>query len=155
MSRSLVTSLRVALALLAVGTLVVQVAVVVSTAVALASGHPAFPGVLHSAAAVLAVGCAQACLVAIWALLSMVARDAIFDERAFRWVPVIGGAGLAGALVVGAVCAHVGELDDAPGLILVGGAIGIGGIAFALLMTVMLGLLRNATTLRRELEQVV
>jgi hypothetical protein len=33
--------------------------------------------------------------------------------------------------------------------------VGIGGVAFALLMVVMRGLLRNATVLRRELDEVV
>jgi hypothetical protein len=50
---------------------------------------------------------------------------------------------------------HVGEIDDAPGLVLIGGGVAIGGAAFALLMVVMRGLLRSATMLRRELEEVV
>lgn len=154
MSRSVIVSLRAALVLVSAGTLTALIAIVVATTVSLGDG-PAFPGVLHSAAAVGALVCLQVCLVAIWALLSMVRRDAIFDERAFRWVPVIAVAGMLAAFAVGAVCMHVGELDDAPGLVLIGGGIGVIGIAFALLMTVMLGLLRNATQLRRELEQVV
>jgi hypothetical protein len=85
----------------------------------------------------------------------MVRRGAIFDERAFRWVDVITVAGLVAAVLVAALCAHVGEIDDAPGLVLIGGGIGIGGVAFALLMVVMRGLLRSATVLRRELDEVV
>lgn len=155
MRPAVITALRAALVVLAAGTLGVQVVLVVVTAMSVAGGHPALPGVVHTAVAVAAIGCVQVGLVAIWVLLSMVRRDAIFDERAFRWVPVLAVSGLLAAFLVAGLCAHVGELDDAPGLILVGGGIGVAGIAFALLMTVMLGLLRNATRLRRELEQVV
>jgi hypothetical protein len=40
-------------------------------------------------------------------------------------------------------------------MVLVGFAFATAGVGFALLMTVMLGLLRTATGLRTELEQVV
>jgi hypothetical protein len=149
------TALRAALVVLAAGALGLQVVLVVATVMSVSGGHPPFPAVFHTAAAVAALACVEAAFLAIWVLLSMVRRDAIFDERAFRWVPVIGVAGLLASVLVGALCAHLGELDDAPGLVLVGGGIGLAGIAFALLMTVMLGLLRSATRLRRELEQVV
>lgn len=155
MSPAVTTALRVALVVLAAGAIGAQVVIVVATAMSVAGGHPPYPALLHSGAAVAALACIEVAFVAIWVLLSMVRRDAIFDERAFRWVPVLAGAGLLAAFLVGAVCAHVGELDDAPGLVLIGGGIGLAGIAFALLMTVMLGLLRSATRLRRELEQVV
>ena len=59
------------------------------------------------------------------------------------------------AILAAAVCAHAGEVDAAPGLILVGGGVVLAGAAFALLMVVMRSLLRNATTLRRELDEVV
>lgn len=149
------TALRVALVVLATGTLGAQIVIVVVTGMSVAGGHPPLPDAVYAGAAVATIGCVQVFLVAIWALLSMVRRDAIFDERAFRWVPVLAGSGLLAAFIVAAVCAHIGELDDAPGLILISGGIAVAGIAFALLMTVMLGLLRNATRLRRELEQVV
>lgn len=74
-----------------------------------------------------AIGGVEVALVALWVLLSMVRRSAIFDERAFRWVDVISGAGLVAALLVAALCAHAGEIDDAPGLILIGGGVAIGG----------------------------
>lgn len=150
-----VSALRAALAVIALGSLFAQAVIVVVFGDAMLRGITDPLDLLHAAAALVVLGCLQVALVAIWALLSMVRREAIFDERAFRWVPVLAGAGLVAALVVGAVCAQVGELDDAPGLILLGAGIWIAGIAFALLMTVMLGLLRKATALRRELEQVV
>ena len=70
-----------------------------------------------------------------------------------RWVDVIAGGGLAAALLLGALCVHAGQADDAPGL----GGIGIGpaGVAFVLLMVVMKGLLATATWLRHEIDEVV
>ena len=86
----------------------------------------------------------------------MVRRGAIFDDqRAFRWVGVISVAGFVAALLVAVVCMHAGELDDAPGPILIGFGIVMAGAAFALLMIVMRGLLRSAMSFRRELEQVI
>jgi hypothetical protein len=99
--------------------------------------------------------CVEVVLASRWVLLSMVRRGAIFDERAFRWVGVISVAGLVAAVIVAARCVHVGEIDDAPGLVLIGGSVAIGGAAFALLMVVMRGLSRSATMLRRELDEVV
>lgn len=155
MSPALIQALRVALLLTGLGTLTTQVILAATARKASLAGAAPVPGLLHVIVVVLAIGCVQVGLVATWALLSKVRRDAIFDERAFRWVPVLALSGLAAGILTGAVCAHVGELDDAPGLILIGAGLGVAGIAFALLMTVMLGLLRNATALRHELEQVV
>jgi hypothetical protein len=94
-------------------------------------------------------------LLALSVLLSMVRHGAIFDERASRWVGVIAAAGLVAAVLVAALCVHAGEIDDAHGVVLIGGGIGAAGVVFALLMVVMHGLLRTATVFRRELEEVV
>lgn len=155
MNRHTIAALRGLLVLLAAGSLAVQVVITVVAVLEVSGGGRPLPGVAYVVVAVLAIGCVQVGLFAIWVLLAMVRRDAIFDERAFRWVPVVGVAGLVAAVLIGAVCMHAGEFDDAPGLILIGGGIVLAGVAFALLMTVMLGLLRSATVLRRELEQVV
>ncbi len=154
MSQLLIRTLRALLVLLALGALGAQTVIVFVVAT-----HPetdlADRAVAYSVLGVAAIACGEVALVAIWVLLSMVRRGAIFDERAFRWVDVITVAGLVAAVLVAALCAHVGEIDDAPGLVLIGGGIGIGGVAFALLMVVMRGLLRSATVLRRELDEVV
>jgi hypothetical protein len=154
MSPLVIRTLRVLLAVLALGALGAQVVIVV-----LVATHPETDltdrAVSYALLGVAAIACAQAALVALWVLLSMVRRGAIFDERAFRWVDVITGAGFVTALLVAALCAHVGELDDAPGLILIGGGVAVAGAAFALLMIVMRGLLRSATGFRRELDGVV
>jgi hypothetical protein len=154
MSPLVIRTLRVLLAVLALGALGAQVVIVV-----LVATHPETDltdrAVAYALLGVAAITCVQAALVALWVLLSMVRRGAIFDERAFRWVDVITGAGFVTALLVAALCAHVGELDDAPGLILIGGGVAVAGAAFALLMIVMRGLLRSATGFRRELDGVV
>jgi hypothetical protein len=154
MSDLVIRALRVLLVLLALGALGAQVVIVLVVAT-----HPeadlADRAVAYSMLGVGAIACVEVLLVALWVLLSMVRSGGIFDERAFRWVDVITVAGLLAAVLVAALCAHVGEIDDAPGLILIGGAIGIGGVTFALLMLVMRGLLRTATVFRRELDEVV
>jgi hypothetical protein len=154
MSHLVIRALRVLLILIALGALGVQVLLVV-----LVATHPeadmADPAVLYVILGVGAIACVEVALVAIWVLLAMVRRGAIFDERAFRWVDVITVAGPVAAVLVAVLCAHAGELDDAPGLILIGGGVVVAGAAFALLMVVMRGLLRSATVLRRELDEVV
>ncbi|WP_219414949.1 DUF2975 domain-containing protein [Pseudonocardia nigra] len=154
MSQLVIRALRVLLILIALGALGAQTVIVFVVAT-----HPesdlADRAVAYAALGVAAIACVEVALVALWVLLSMVRRDAIFDERAFRWVDVITVAGLVAAVVVAGLCAHVGEIDDAPGLVLIGGGVAIGGAAFALLMVVMRGLLRSATVFRRELDEVV
>jgi hypothetical protein len=103
--------------------------------------------------------CFQVVLVAIWLLLSMVRRGAIFSRRAFRWVDVIIAAGVvATALLLGFAALVYLEIEpplDAPGLVLIALGAVVGGGAFVLLMVVMRGLLRSATSLQSELAEVV
>ncbi len=155
MSQLVILALRGLLILLALGTLAGQIVIVLVIATQTAESEVAVRGVFYAVLGIAPIACVQVALVALWVLLSMVRRGAIFDERAFRWVDVISVAGLVAAVLVAAVCAHVGEIDDAPGLILIGMGVAMGGAAFALLMLVMRGLLRSATVLRRELDEVV
>lgn len=155
MSRLVIVALRVLLILIALGALGGQIVIIVLITTHLAGPEVLVLAVAYSVLGVAAIACVEVGLVALWVLLSMVRRGAIFDERAFRWVDVISVAGLVAAVLVAALCAHAGEIDDAPGLVLIGLGVGIGGVAFALLMVVMRGLLRNATVLRHELDEVV
>lgn len=151
----MILALRGVLALMGLGARALQVLLIVFFASNASEADLSDPGVLYVALGMAALICLEVALLAVWVLLGMVRRDAIFDERAFGWVSVITVAGLVAALLVAVFCAHFGELDDAPGLILIGGGIGLAGIAFALLMIVMRGLLRKAIVLRRELDEVV
>ena len=155
MSRLVILALRVLLILIALGVLGGQIVIIFVIATNTAESEMASLAVPYSVLGIAAIACVEVGLVALWVLLSMVRRGAIFNERAFRWVDVISVAGLVAAVLVAALCVHAGEIDDAPGLILVGGGVAIGGAAFALLMVVMHGLLRSATVLRRELDEVV
>ncbi len=154
MNRLVILALRALLVLIGLGAVGAQVVIVVVVAT-----HPEVDptdrAVAYAALGVAAIACVQVVLVALWVLLSRVRRGAIFDKRAFRWVDVVTVAGFVAALLVAALCAHVGELDDAPGLVLIGGGVATAGAAFALLMVVMRGLLRTATGLRLELDEVV
>lgn len=102
-------------------------------------------------------GCAQIVLLAVWVLLGKIGRGAIFSDRAFRWVDAIIGAGaLATALVFGFEIHLLGIVDAGGpplGILLTG--IVTAGAAFVLVMLVMRGLLRQATALQHELEEVV
>lgn len=155
MSQLVILALRALLVLIALGALGGQVLIIVLLALDVSGPDAAILAVAYSILAVGAIACVEVALAALWILLSMVRRGAIFDERAFRWVDVISVAGLVAAILVAALCVHFGEIDDAPGLVGIGLGIAVAGAAFALLMVVMRGLLRNATVLRRELDEVV
>lgn len=101
--------------------------------------------------------CLQAVLVAIWVLLGRIRRDRIFDESSFRWVDVIIWAIVAAGLVPAGLLvalALFGALDD-PGLPFLLTMVALGVLVLALLMLVMRSLLRQATALRADLDQVI
>ena len=155
MSNVVLLALRLVLLLLAFVALGLQGLIVVGLATQL---HPDAPRVLltvYGIGVISALASVEVGLFAVWVLLSMVRQGIIFDQRAFRWVGVVTATGPIAALPVAAVCMHFGEVDDAPGLILIGGGIALVGVAFALLMLVMRGLLRKATMLQSELAEVV
>src|SRR5918999_2810935 len=139
MSQLVIRTLRALLVMLALGGLGAQTVIVFVVAT-----HPETDlvdrVVAYSALGVAAIACVEVAFVAIWVLLSMVRRGAIFDERAFRWVDVVTVTGFVAAVLIAALCAHVGEIDDAPGLILIGGGVGGGGGAGAQPVGVLPGL---------------
>jgi hypothetical protein len=112
------------------------------------------------AVSVLGLVCVQVVIVCTWKLLTLVRDDRIFSESALPWVNAIVGAIAVGwAMLLGAfVCAYyfiVDEVSDDPVLpalllvlLLIGAVVG-------LLMVVMRALLRQATTLRTDMEAVI
>lgn len=105
----------------------------------------------------------QVALVAVWMLLTMVQRDAIFTPRAFRWVDVVIGAsavatalalGAAGHLAVAEIPSPGDGTDVESALAAATAAVAVGA-AFAMLTVVMRSLLRRATSLRSEMAAVV
>jgi hypothetical protein len=109
---------------------------------------------------VIGLVCVQVVVVCTWQLLTLVATDRIFSAGAFPWVNAIVGAMVIGwTMLLGAfVCSYyfiVDEVSDDPVLpalllvlLLVGAVVG-------LLMVVMRALLRQATTLRADMEAVI
>jgi hypothetical protein len=99
--------------------------------------------------------CIQVVLVCTWRLLTMVRRDVIFTGAALRWVDVIIGAlAAAWVLAAGGSLWAVWDADD-PGTPLLLFVILLVAAVFGLVVVVMRELLRQATTLRSELEAVI
>ncbi|BDM70362.1 hypothetical protein HEK616_38490 [Streptomyces nigrescens] len=113
--------------------------------------------------AVVGVACVQVALVAVWMLLAMVRRDALFSPRAFRWVDTLIGASVVATLLALGVTGHLAlaEIPSPGDGMQVIGALGAAlasvgvGAAFAMLVVVMRGLLRKATDLQTEMAEVV
>ncbi|OXM50137.1 hypothetical protein CFP71_28735 [Amycolatopsis thailandensis] len=108
-----------------------------------------------TAVSVFWVLCVQVVIVATWQLLTLVKRDRIFTEASLKWVDAIVWAILAGWLVLAGVFLYVGFNADDPGLPLLLFLVLIGVAVLFFLMIVMRTLLRQATSLRSDLEQVI
>lgn len=113
--------------------------------------------------AILGVACVQVALVAVWMLLAMVRRRAIFTPLAFRWVDTIIASSVVATLLALGVTGHL-ALAEIPtpddGMEVIGAlgaamvSVGVGA-AFAMLMVIMRSLLRKATELETEMAEVV
>ncbi|MCG0285534.1 DUF2975 domain-containing protein [Streptomyces sp. PSAA01] len=113
--------------------------------------------------AIVGVACVQIALVAVWMLLAMVRRGAIFTPMAFRWVDAIIGSAVVATLLAVGVTGHL-ALTDIPspddGMEVIGAlggavvAVGM-GVSFAMIMVIMRSLLRKATDLQSEMAEVV
>jgi hypothetical protein len=113
-----------------------------------------------AAVSVLALVCVQVVVVCTWKLLTLVTDDRIFSRSSLPWVNGIVRATVAGwVMLLGAfVCSYyfiVDEVSDDPALpallllsLLVGAVLG-------LLIVILRALLRQATTLRSDMEAVI
>ncbi|GAA3458595.1 DUF2975 domain-containing protein [Saccharothrix longispora] len=99
--------------------------------------------------------CVQVVVVATWKLLTLVKNDRIFSEPALRWVDAIVWAIAAGWATFGVVFLLVGFNADDPGVPLLMFLLLVGITVLGLLMVVMRALLRQATTLRTDMESVI
>jgi DUF2975 family protein len=105
--------------------------------------------------------CFQVVIVCIWMLLTMITRDRIFSEASLRWVDVLVWTFVAAWLLLAGLATYLTaviyftpEIRD-PGIpILLFGMVLLGAV-FVLLMVVLRSLLRQATTLRTEMESVI
>ncbi|WP_026874505.1 DUF2975 domain-containing protein [Jiangella gansuensis] len=149
--------LRVLLAVLFAGLVVAQVAILPGTLAYLAEEEPdlaylRWPMLVFS---IVELVCVQVVIVCTWKLLTMVKADRIFSEAAFAWVnTIVWSMGTAWVLLFG-VFVYVTAVVSGPGLpVLLFGTVLAGGV-LVLLMVVMRALLRQATTLRSDMDAVI
>ena len=99
--------------------------------------------------------CVQVVIVCTWKLLTLVKADRIFSDAAFGWVNgIVWAIGAAWLVLVGAFL-YVGFHATDPGLPLLLFLLVVGVTTLGLLMIVMRALLRQATSLRVDLEAVI
>lgn len=149
--------LRILLVLVFAGLVVAQVAILPGTLAQLADDEPDLAHLQWPALAfsVVELVCVQVVLVCTWRLLGMVKADRIFSEAAFAWVSTIVWTMTAAWVLLLAAFVSVTALVDGPGLpVLLFGVVLAGG-ALVLLMVVMRALLRQATTLRSDMDAVI
>jgi hypothetical protein len=108
-----------------------------------------------TAVSVFLVLCVQVVVVCTWKLLTLVKSDSIFTEASLAWVDVIVWAIAAAWVVFLGVFLYVGFNADDPGLPLLLFLMLMGGAVLGLLMVVMRALLRQATTLRTDMDAVI
>lgn len=99
--------------------------------------------------------CIQVVIVCTWKLLGMVTSDRIFSEASFVWVNGIVRAIGAGWVTLVGVFLYVGFNASDPGLPLLLFLLVVGIAVLGLLMLVMRALLRQATSLRSDMEAVI
>ena len=99
--------------------------------------------------------CAQVVIACTWKLLTLVRSDRIFTHASLVWVTAIVWAIGAGWLTLLGVFLFVGFNANDPGLPLLLFLMLMGGAVLGLLMVVMRALLRQATTLRSDMDAVI
>jgi hypothetical protein len=99
--------------------------------------------------------CVEVVIVCTWRLLTLVEKDLIFTVGALRWVDAIVWSIVAAWVELVGVFAVVVLNADDPGFPMLLLGITIGVTVIGLLMVVMRALLRQATTLRTDMEAVI
>lgn len=108
-----------------------------------------------TAVSVFLVLCVQVVVVSTWKLLTLVKKDRIFSKASLAWVDAIVSAIAAAWVVLLGVFLYVGFRADDPGVPLLLFLMLVGVAVVGLLMVVMRALLRQATTLRTDMEAVI
>lgn len=98
--------LRALILLIMVGAVLSQIFAVPFVASQLERGSHVAVAIPYAIAGILVIACVEVALVAVWMLLSMVRRDSIFSDRAFRWVDVIIATGSVATVLVFALGVH-------------------------------------------------
>ena len=158
-----VRALRVVLALVLVGTVLLQGLMLW----ALVSGRDPEDGLVHlsllRAITILGLGSVQVAVICVWRLVTMVRRGTVFSHAAFRYVDGVIGAIVAAALVWFAVTGiNAPDQRDDPGVTLIMGGIGVAILGVALIVLVLRMLLAQAVArdveamqMQAELDDVI
>jgi hypothetical protein len=165
MGKLLMPALRVLLAGLLTGSVFAQTVMVALFAKDLEDLDPEY-AYLRAPILTIIVLCfvaIQVVLVCTWRLLTMVRRGSVFSHAAFRYVDVIIGAIVAGALLIFAFGALLAPGEAAPpGFVLLVGGGGVATLGIALVVGVVRMLLTQAvardaeaTQLQAELAEVI
>lgn len=136
----------------------VQVVVVPEFARSMATYAPEFAALETSGVVMtgLLILCAQTALVCVWRLVTLAARNLVFEEAAFVWVDVILGCLIAAVLLVIAGVGVIGDAGAGGPAVLLGGFVAVVCIvAVACVVAVARGLLRAAVDMRVEMARVV
>ena len=99
--------------------------------------------------------CVQVVIVCIWQLLTLVQHDRIFSPTSMRWVNLVLGAISAAWLSLVGVFIYIGFNATDPGIPLVLALMVAVGAVVGLVVVVMRALLKQATTLRTDMEAVI
>lgn len=158
MQRVFIGILRLAMAVAVLAGLYGQIIVIPTTADDMVQQfRPYAPyEVPYVTVAILGVACLQAAFVAVWMLLGLVRREAIFTSRTFRWIDTIIVATLVATVLAFGVTAHlaVGNVPSPGDGMEMIGALGMAAVgtcaaaAFAMLMVIIRDLVHKATDLR-------
>ena len=163
MGKLTVIALHAVLAVVLIGTVLIQVLLVWT----LISGNDPEDGSLPLTSlrliTILGMVTVQVALICVWRLVTMVRRGTVFSHAAFRYVDIVIGAIVAAALVWFTVTAiNAPDQRDDPGVTLIMGGIGVAILGVALIVLVLRMLLAQAvardveaTQLRAELDEVI
>jgi hypothetical protein len=161
MGKLAVHVLRGVLAVVFVGTVLVQVLMVWTLFTKADDGT--LPLTQFRIITILGLVTVEVTLVCVWRLVTMVRRGTVFSHAAFRYVDIVIGAIVAAALVWFAVTIinAPGQRDD-PGVSVIMAGIGLAILGVALIVFVLRTLLAQAvareveaTQLRAELDEVI
>ena len=165
MGKLTVLALRVVLAGLLAGSLFVQTVMVALVAKDMESLDPEYAYLRAPILAIIVLGILsiQVVLVCVWRLVTMVRRGTVFSHGAFRYVHVIIGAILSGAVLMFALGTVLAPNEPVPpGMVLLIGGAGVGVLGVALVVVVLRMLLAQAvardveaTRMQAELEAVI
>ena len=156
-TRRVVVPLRILLALAFAALLVAQVGFLPALSGAMAQDSPelAYLRWPLTAVTVFWVVCIQVVIVSTWKLLTLVKHDRIFSDAASVWVDAIVWAIAAAWVVLVGLSIYVVLQASDPGVPLLLFLMVVGVAALGLLMVVMRALLRQATTLRTDMQAVI